>query len=151
MPHEGIQSGMARLWRVPAEVREASGQIHHELGVAEEENAALFPAARFHDHVAICRDGVREDRDADGYRLSAPITLMPPCRTAEDVSTLVNAERGLVVLTHLWWTAEGAADDLFAPDLDQLRAAREKVLTLGPALIVPGHGAPFAPSESTPL
>jgi len=41
-------------------------------------NAALFPAARFHDHMAICRDDVREDRDADGYRLSAPITLIPP-------------------------------------------------------------------------
>ncbi|MFI7407453.1 hypothetical protein ACIBU0_02055 [Streptomyces sp. NPDC049627] len=29
--------------------------------------------------------------------------------------------------------------------------AREKVLALGPALIVPGHGAPFVPSASTPV
>ncbi|MBZ3906287.1 MULTISPECIES: MBL fold metallo-hydrolase [Streptomyces] len=115
-------------------------------------NAALFPEARFHDHMAVYRDDIWEDRDADGHRLSPSITLMTtPGHTAEDVSTLVTTAEGLVVLTHLWWTAEGPADDPFAPDREQLRAAREKVLALDPVLIVPGHGAPFAPSASTPL
>lgn len=91
-----------------------------------------------------------EDR-ADGYRLSPSIALMTtPGHTAEDVSTLVTTAEGLVVLTHLWWTTEGPAEDPFAPDREQLRAARQRVLALGPALIVPGRGAPFAPSASTP-
>lgn len=115
-------------------------------------NAALFPAARFHDHMAIYRDDIWEDRDADGYHLSPSITLMTtPGHTPQDISTVVMTDEGLVVLTHLWWTAEGPADDPFAPDREQLRAAREKVLALGPALIVPGHGAPFTPSASTPV
>ncbi|NEB01010.1 MBL fold metallo-hydrolase [Streptomyces sp. SID13726] len=115
-------------------------------------NAALFPEARFHDHMAVYRDDIWEDRDADGHRLSASIKLMKtPGHTAEDVSTLATTEQGLVVLTHLWWTAEGPADDPFAPDRELLREARQNVLALGPVLIVPGHGAPFAPSPSTPL
>ncbi|WP_435859448.1 hypothetical protein [Streptomyces neyagawaensis] len=83
--------------------------------------------------------------------LAAFVALEKRQQAVEDVSTLVTAAEGLVVLTHLWWTAEGPTDDPFAPDRDQLRAAREKVLALGPALIVPGHGAPFAPSETTPV
>lgn len=115
-------------------------------------NAALFPKARFHDHMAIYHDDIWEDRDADGYRLSPSITLMAtPGHTAQDISTLVVADEGLVVLTHLWWTADGPADDPFAADREQLRAARKTVLALGPVLIVPGHGAPFVPSSSTPV
>jgi len=55
----------------------------------------------------------------------------------------------LDVLT--WWTADGPADDPFASDRDVLRASRETVLGLRPALIVPGHGAPFVPTASTPV
>ncbi|MDQ1013615.1 hypothetical protein [Streptomyces afghaniensis] len=77
--------------------------------------------------------------------------MTTPGHTPEDISTIATTDQGLVVLTHLWWGAEGPADDPFAADRDQLRAAREKVLALNPALIVPGHGAPFAPSPSTPL
>ena len=58
-------------------------------------NAALFPEARFHDHMAIYHDDIWEDRDADGYQLSPSITLMTtPGHTAEDVSTLVDGGRG---------------------------------------------------------
>jgi glyoxylase-like metal-dependent hydrolase (beta-lactamase superfamily II) len=115
-------------------------------------NAALFRAARFHDHMAIYQDDIWEDREADGYALSTSISLMTtPGHTAEDISTLVRTDQGLVVLTHLWWGEHGPADDPFAPDRAQLRAAREKILALDPALIVPGHGAPFTPSPSTPV
>ena len=115
-------------------------------------NAALFPRARFHDHMAVYQDDIWEDRPADGFALSPSITLMTtPGHTAEDVSTLVRTDQGLVALTHLWWGEHGPADDPFAPDRAQLRSSREKVLALGPSLIVPGHGAPFAPSPSTPV
>ena len=50
--------------------------------------------------------------------------------------------------THLWWTAEGPAEDPYAPDRDELRRSRERVLALAD-LIIPGHGAPFRPAAST--
>ena len=113
-------------------------------------NAALFANARYHDHWAIYRDDVWESRDAEGYEVAPGIRLMrTPGHTAEDISTLVTTDSGLVVLTHLWWTAQGPADDPFAVDDEALRASRRKVLDLGPALIIPGHGAPFAPDPDT--
>ncbi|MER6423789.1 hypothetical protein [Streptomyces sp. NPDC001137] len=42
--------------------------------------------------------------------------MTTPGHTAEDASTLVTADEGLVVLTHLRWTAEGPGGDRFAPD-----------------------------------
>ena len=52
---------------------------------------------------------------------------------------------GLVALTHLWWHAEGPETDPLAEDMDLPRANRAKVLAQRPALIIPGHGTPFAP------
>jgi glyoxylase-like metal-dependent hydrolase (beta-lactamase superfamily II) len=63
----------------------------------------------------------------------------------------VQTDDGLVVCTHLWWTADGPAEDPFAPDLEVLRASRERVLGLAPVLVVPGHGPAFAPGPSTPV
>ena len=77
--------------------------------------------------------------------------LATPGHTPQDVSTLVTTDDGLVVCTHLWWTAEGPADDPYAPDRALLAAQRERVLGLAPVLLVPGHGAPFAPGPSTPV
>ena len=113
-------------------------------------NAALFPNARYHDHMAIYRDDIWEDRDADGYQVGLGIRLVrTPGHTAEDISTLVSTDSGLVVLTHLWWTEQGPADDPFAADRELLAASRRAVLDLGPALIIPGHGAAFAPGPGT--
>jgi len=117
-------------------------------------NAALFANARFHDFQAVYHDDVWEDRQWSGERsdLSESLWLLrTPGHTDEDVSTVVETADGLVVCTHLWWTADGPADDPFAADRDVLRASRETVLGLRPALIVPGHGAPFAPAANTPV
>jgi len=116
-------------------------------------NAALFGNARYHDFQATYHDDVWDDREwtGDTSELSESVRLLlTPGHSAEDVSTLVDTTDGLVVCTHLWWTAEGPADDPFAPDREVLRASREKVLALRPALIIPGHGAPFVPSADTP-
>ncbi|HKT03305.1 MAG TPA: MBL fold metallo-hydrolase [Rugosimonospora sp.] len=116
-------------------------------------NAALFPHARFHDFQAIYQDDIWQDRTFTGgaSELSPSVRmLLTPGHTREDVSTVVDTGAGLVVCTHLWWTADGPAEDPFAPDREVLRASREMVLALGPALIVPGHGAPFVPSAGTP-
>src|SRR6478609_3868985 len=107
-------------------------------------NVALFVNARVHDFMAIYHDDVWEDRDADGFAVSPNVTLMTtPGHTDQDVSTLVTTDDGLVVCTHLWWKADGPADDPFAEDREQLAASRQRVLDLAPILIVPGHGEPF--------
>ena len=56
----------------------------------------------------------------------------------------------MVVCTHLWWMADGPAEDPYALDPKLLHDNRLRVLDLGPALIVPGHGPPFPVSDSTP-
>ncbi len=109
-------------------------------------NAALFPEAQFHDHWAIYKDDVWTDRPADGYEISPSVQLRTtPGHSAEDISTLVRTEHGLVVCTHLWWSAEGPEIDPLAADQEQLEESRALLLELRPSLIVPGHGKPFSP------
>lgn len=109
-------------------------------------NAALFPEARFHDHWAIYRDDTWTDRPADGFEVSASVRLMAtPGHTAEDITTLVTTADGLVACTHLWWSADGPDEDPLGEDQVALQASRQALLALRPALIIPGHGAPFAP------
>ena len=143
--HRGlILDPLGELGIAPADVTDVVFSHHHPDHTL---NAALFPEARFHDHWAIYRNDVWEDRDADGFELSPSVRLMrTPGHTAEDISTLVTTDDGLVAATHLWWSAEGPEDDPLAQDGDQLRASRERLLARAPALIVPGHGAPFAPA-----
>ncbi|MGH9028489.1 MAG: MBL fold metallo-hydrolase [Acidimicrobiales bacterium] len=107
-------------------------------------NAALFENARFHDHWAIYKDDVWEEREADGYELSPSVRLLAtPGHTAEDISTLIETADGLVACTHLWWSGEGPELDPLAEDQALMERSRAQLLALGPALIVPGHGAPF--------
>jgi glyoxylase-like metal-dependent hydrolase (beta-lactamase superfamily II) len=114
-------------------------------------NAALFPRARFHDFWAIYRDDVWDSRPADGFVISESIRLMgSPGHTREDITTVADTEGGLVALTHLWWYADGPAKDPYSFDEAVMSASRERLLALRPALIVPGHGAPFAPGPHTP-
>ncbi|MGH2494813.1 MAG: MBL fold metallo-hydrolase [Ktedonobacteraceae bacterium] len=113
-------------------------------------NAALFPHARFHDNWAIYQGDNWENREAEGYEISPSIRLIEtPGHTAQDITTLVGTSDGVVAFTHLWWSAEGPADDPLATDNDALHRNRQRVLQVA-TLIVPGHGAPFTPSESTP-
>jgi glyoxylase-like metal-dependent hydrolase (beta-lactamase superfamily II) len=115
-------------------------------------NIALFPNAKVHDFASTYIDDLWLDHDEDDWALSESITLTAtPGHTDEDVSTLVRTEAGLVVLTHLWWHAEGPADDPYARDRDLLRAQRARILAMRPTLIVPGHGPAFTPNGDTPV
>lgn len=61
-------------------------------------NAALFPAARFHDFAAIYAGDLWTDRDAEGFHLADSIWLLrTPGHTVEDISTLIETDDGLVV------------------------------------------------------
>ena len=116
-------------------------------------NVGLFPMARIHDHWAIYDFSGRWDTvDCEGRQISANVSLIKtPGHTAEDISTLIRTADGLVVCTHLWWTATKPNEDPFATDPDALHASRARVLALpGLVRIVPGHGPSFAPSDTTP-
>jgi glyoxylase-like metal-dependent hydrolase (beta-lactamase superfamily II) len=111
-------------------------------------NAALFGRARFHDFWAIYEDDTWTDRPADGFQLAPSVRLMAtPGHSAQDITTLVETDQGLVACTHLWWSARGPALDPRAEDQAALERSRAALLDLRPVLIVPGHGEPFRPEE----
>jgi glyoxylase-like metal-dependent hydrolase (beta-lactamase superfamily II) len=114
-------------------------------------NAALFSRARFHDFWAIYQDDLWTERPADGFELSPSVRLMAtPGHTAQDISTLVTTGHGLAACTHLWWSAAGPAIDPLAEDQELLERSRARLLAQQPAMIMPGHGKPFAPAELAP-
>jgi glyoxylase-like metal-dependent hydrolase (beta-lactamase superfamily II) len=140
-----ILGPLARLGVDPASVSDVVFSHHHPDHTL---NAALFEHARFHDFWAIYRDDTWTDRPADGFELSPSVRLMAtPGHTAQDITTLVTTGDGLAACTHLWWAREGPAGDPLAEDPAALARSRRALLALAPALIVPGHGAAFAPSE----
>ena len=121
---------------------------HHHLDHTV--NIALFPVVPVHDFQSVIDGDVFTARPADGTQLTPAVRLLAtPGHTPQDITTLVGTADDVVALTHLWWTADGPADDPYAPDREQLRAQRERVLELA-TLVVPGHGAPFRPAPTTP-
>ncbi len=113
-------------------------------------NAALFPAARIHDHWAMYVGDRWIDRDADGVELAPSVRLLrTPGHTAEDISTVASTASDVVVCTHAWWHADGPAEDPLGSDPRALHASRELLLSFA-SLVVPGHGAAFRPDQNTP-
>jgi glyoxylase-like metal-dependent hydrolase (beta-lactamase superfamily II) len=113
-------------------------------------NAALFPAARIHDHWAMYVGDRWVDRDADGLELSPSVRLLrTPGHTAEDISTVASTAEDVYVCTHAWWMAEGPAEDPLGASDQDLRASREKLLSFA-TVIIPGHGPAFRPDGTTP-
>lgn len=144
-----ILDPLAALGVQPDDVTDVVFSHHH---LDHTLHAALFPVARFHDFQAIYRGDVWEDRAAEGFAVSPSTTLLETRgHTDQDISTVVRTAEGVVVLTHLWWSAEGPLEDPFAPDADVLRASRQRVLALAPTLIIPGHGPAFVPGDTTPV
>jgi glyoxylase-like metal-dependent hydrolase (beta-lactamase superfamily II) len=138
-----ILGPLAELGVDPSSVTDVVFSHHHPDHTL---NAALFERARFHDFWAIYQDDTWTERPADGFRLSPSVTLMTtPGHTAQDITTLAATDNGLAACTHLWWSSEGPAVDPLAEDQELLERSRARLLALGPGLIVPGHGAPFAP------
>ena len=145
--HADLLDPLAALGLPPSAVTDVVLSHHHPDHCL---NAGLFPKARVHDHWAIYRGDEWDSVDAEGRELTAAVRLIRvPGHTPEDIAVLAGTPDGIVALTHLWWTAEGPADDPYAPDRDQLRRSRERVLGTADR-IVPGHGPPFAPSRDTP-
>ncbi len=113
-------------------------------------NIALFGEIPVHDFQAVYFRDTWEARAADGVRLTPSVWLLAtPGHTPQDLSVLVGTSAQVVVLTHLWWTDQGPVEDPYAPDLDALRAQRERILAIANR-IVPGHGPAFIPGPRTP-
>ncbi len=113
-------------------------------------NAALFPAARIHDHWAIYDGDLWISREAEGYAVSPSVRLLAtPGHSAEDITTLAATPDGVYACTHAWWAADGPAQDPFAPDPEVLAASRARILAVA-KVIIPGHGPAFEPDASTP-
>jgi len=146
--HRGlILDPLAAAGVAPEQVTDVVFSHHHPDHTL---NAALFAAARFHDHWAVYRNDEWTSRDAEGAELSPSIRLIrTPGHTAEDITTLVGTPDGVVAFTHLWWHADGPPEDRVAEDPAALHAGRARVLAVAD-LIVPGHGSPFEPGPTTP-
>ncbi|MFZ0323759.1 MAG: MBL fold metallo-hydrolase [Actinomycetes bacterium] len=143
-----ILDPLSALGIAPDDVTDVVFSHHHPDHTL---HAALFPVARFHDHWAIYHADEWIDRPADGYQLSASVALMAtPGHTNEDISTVVTTDAGIVVMTHVWWNAEGPQEDPLCVDAQQLHASRAAVLDLAPILVIPGHGPAFRPGPATP-
>jgi glyoxylase-like metal-dependent hydrolase (beta-lactamase superfamily II) len=145
---DSILEPLAQLGLGAADVTDVVLSHHHPDHTI---NAALFPAARVHDHWAIYDFAGRwDDVECEGRVLSPCVELIRTAgHSAEDLSTVARTTEGTVVFTHLWWTESGPAEDPYAPDPDRLHASRARVLDMAD-LIVPAHGPPFRPSASTP-
>jgi glyoxylase-like metal-dependent hydrolase (beta-lactamase superfamily II) len=131
----------------PGDVTDVVFSHHHPDHTV---NAALFPAARIHDHWAMYVGDRWVDREADGLELARSVRLLrTPGHTAEDISTVASTPGDVVVCTHTWWGAFGPSEDPLAADADALHASRARLLSFA-TLIVPGHGAAFRPEQSTP-
>jgi glyoxylase-like metal-dependent hydrolase (beta-lactamase superfamily II) len=138
---------LEKLVRSPDEITDVIFSHHHPDHTL---NAALFPNARFHDFWAIYQRDVWEQRPAGGFALSPSIRLLEtPGHTPQDITTIASTSQGTVAFTHLWWSANGPAEDPLASDPSALHRNRARVLEIA-GLIVPGHGAPFKPSAETP-
>jgi glyoxylase-like metal-dependent hydrolase (beta-lactamase superfamily II) len=121
---------------------------HHHLDHTV--NIALFPVVPVHDFQSVIEGDIFTRRAAEGVQLTPSVRLLAtPGHTAQDLTTLVGTDDDVVALTHLWWTAEGPAEDPYSPDRQELARQRERVLGLA-TLVVPGHGAPFRPDAATP-
>lgn len=131
----------------PADVTDVVLSHHHPDHTV---NAGLFPQARIHDHWAWYRGDLWVVRDCHQFEVSPSIRLVrTPGHTAECLTALAGTPDGVTALTHLWWSAEGPAEDPYAVDPKALHASRESVLEAAD-VIVPGHGAMFCPDAKTP-
>jgi glyoxylase-like metal-dependent hydrolase (beta-lactamase superfamily II) len=143
----GLLASLAQRGVEPGVVTDVVFSHHHPDHTV---NAALFPAARIHDHWAIYDGDLWISRKADGAQLSPSVTLIAtPGHTAEDITTVAATSNGVHACTHSWWAAGGPAVDPLGTDQAALTASRARILAMA-TVIIPGHGAPFVPDEATP-
>ena len=144
----GLLAALAGRGSAPGEVTDVVFSHHHPDHTV---NAALFPAARIHDHWATYDGDLWVGRDPGEFGLTPSVRLVPsPGHTAEDITTLAATADGVYACTHAWWGPDGPEEDPLASDQEALRASRERILAVA-TVIVPGHGPAFRPGPTTPI
>ena len=137
-----LLAALARHGAAPGEVTDLVFSHHHPDHTV---NAALFPAARIHDHWATYDGDLWIGRDPGEFDLAPSVRLVPsPGHTAEDITTLAATPDGVYACTHAWWGPDGPDEDPLATDQRALRESRERILAVA-TVIVPGHGPAFRP------
>ena len=142
-----LLAALAARGPAPGDVTDIVFSHHHPDHTI---NAALFPAARIHDHWATYQGDLWIGRDPGEFDLTASVRLLPsPGHTAEDITTLAATADGVYACTHAWWGPDGPGEDPLATDQPALRTSRERILAVA-TVIVPGHGPAFRPGPDTP-
>jgi glyoxylase-like metal-dependent hydrolase (beta-lactamase superfamily II) len=141
---EALLATLAAHGPRPEDVTDVVFSHHHPDHTV---NAALFRAARVHDHWAVYQGDRWLDRDAHGAVLGPSVRLLrTPGHTGQDISTIASAADGVYACTHAWWSAAGPEEDPLATDAAALKASRDLLGGVA-TVIIPGHGAPFRPGE----
>jgi glyoxylase-like metal-dependent hydrolase (beta-lactamase superfamily II) len=139
-----LLAALAGRAAAPGEVTDLVFSHHHPDHTV---NAALFPAARIHDHWATYDGDLWIGREPGEFGLTPSVRLVPsPGHTAEDITTLAATADGVYACTHAWWGPDGPDEDPLAADQQALRASRERILAVA-TVIVPGHGPAFRPGR----
>lgn len=146
---DDILAPLAELGLAPEDITDVVLSHHHPDNTM---NVGLFGRAQVHDHKVEYLDDQWTNRDAEGYELTPSLRLIrTPGHSPEDITLLAGTDEGVVAFAgDLWWHANGPADDPVAPDREVLRASRLRVMATAD-LIVPGHGSPFHPTDTTPV
>jgi glyoxylase-like metal-dependent hydrolase (beta-lactamase superfamily II) len=135
-----LLAALAAQGVAPGDVTDVVFSHHHPDHTI---NAALFRAARIHDHWATYFGDLWVGRDPGEFDLTPSVRLMPsPGHTAEDITTLAATADGVYACTHAWWGPDGPEEDPLATDQQALRASRERILAVA-TVIIPGHGPAF--------
>ena len=142
-----LLAALAAHGPAPGDVTDVVFSHHHPDHTI---NAALFPAARIHDHWATYAGDLWVGRDPGEFDLTSSVRLVPsPGHTAEDITTLAATAEGVYACTHAWWAPDGPAEDPLATVPGALHASRERILAVA-TVILPGHGPAFRPGPETP-
>ena len=142
-----LLAALAAHGPAPGDVTDVVFSHHHPDHTI---NAALFPAARIHDHWATYAGDLWVGRDPGEFDLTSSVRLVPsPGHTAEDITTLAATAEGVYACTHAWWGPDGPAEDPLATVPGALHASRERILAVA-TVILPGHGPAFRPGPETP-
>ena len=142
-----LLAALAAHGPAPGDVTDVVFSHHHPDHTI---NAALFPAARIHDHWATYAGDLWVGRDPGDFDLTSSVRLVPsPGHTAEDITTLAATAEGVYACTHAWWGPDGPAEDPLATVPGALHASRERILAVA-TVILPGHGPAFRPGPETP-
>lgn len=144
---DALLAALAEAGPAPGDVTDIVFSHHHPDHTV---NAALFPAARIHDHWATYAGDLWIGRDPGEWELSPSVRLLPtPGHSMQDITTLAATGEGVYACTHAWWGPEGPQEDPLAADREALHASRARILAVA-SVIVPGHGAAFRPDQRTP-